>query len=84
MAKGDFVWDYEAAGQLFLKSSEIADVCEKEAERMTRATGMSYKSDVFTGKTRVNARGYQQGENGEESVCPKCGHSHPNCNCNAS
>lgn len=38
-----------------LKSAEIADVCEKQAARMTRATGVEYVADVYVGKTRVNA-----------------------------
>jgi hypothetical protein len=59
MAKNPFEWDYQAAGDLMLRSPEIAEVCEKEAERMTRATGIQYKSDVVYGKTRVNAAGYQ-------------------------
>lgn len=58
MAKTLFEWDHAAAGDLMLRSPEIAEVCEEEAERMTRATGMAYKSDVVMGKTRVNARGY--------------------------
>ena len=37
----------------------IADICEAQAARMTRATGMKYEADVHIGKTRVNARGYQ-------------------------
>lgn len=46
MAK-NFVWDYKAAGDLMLRSEEIAQVCEKEAQRMSRATGMTYS----TGRT---------------------------------
>lgn len=38
-----------------LKSSEIASVCESQAARMTRATGVEYVADVYVGKTRVNA-----------------------------
>lgn len=37
MAKTKFVWDYEAAGDLMLRSSEITGICEAEAEKMTRA-----------------------------------------------
>lgn len=44
-----------------LKSSEIANVCENEAARMTRATGVEYVPDVHFGRTRVNAGGYQKG-----------------------
>lgn len=38
-----------------LKSSEIANACEKQAARMTRATGVTYVADVYVGRTRVNA-----------------------------
>lgn len=74
----------ESAGiQALLKSPEIASICEAEASRMTRATGMKYVSDVVIGKTRVVAAGYKKladmDEN--ESICPKCGEWHPNCNC---
>ena len=62
MAKNQFEWDYQAAGDLMLRSPEIAAVCEKEAERMTRATGMPYQSDVMVGRTRVNARGRLKGK----------------------
>lgn len=41
--------------QALLKSSAIAQVCESQAARMTRATGMEYVPDVYTGRTRVNA-----------------------------
>ena len=61
MAKKDFEWDYEAAGNLMLRSQEIAAVCEAEASRMTLATGMDYVPDVYLGKTRMNAGGYQNG-----------------------
>lgn len=44
-----------------LKSDELAEVCEREAERMTRATGKWYKSDVRVGKFRVRAGGYDLG-----------------------
>lgn len=57
MARKNFEWDYQAAGDLMLRSPEIAEVCEKEAERMTRATGMPYRSDVRVLQTRVAARG---------------------------
>lgn len=38
-----------------LKSSEIANICEAQAARMTRATGVEYVADVYVGRTRVNA-----------------------------
>jgi len=66
MPKTLFEWDYQAAGDLMLRSPEIAEVCEKEAERMTRATGMSYQSDVMVGRTRVNARGRTKAEDSAE------------------
>ncbi len=51
----NFEWNYQAAGDLMLRSQEIASVCEAEAARMTRATGMAYKSDVRRGRNRVRA-----------------------------
>jgi len=47
--------------QELLKSKEIASVCEKEAEKMTRATGTDYVSDVVIGKTRVVVGAYKGG-----------------------
>ena len=44
MAK-DFKWDYKAAGDLMLRSEEIAEACEAAATKMTRATGMTYKTE---------------------------------------
>lgn len=71
-----------------MKSPEIVSVLESEARRRTEATGMTYKPDVYpNGKTRANAAGFQKGshktgtEDQDYPVCPKCGHSHPNCNC---
>ncbi len=43
-----------------LKSSEIASACEKEARKMTLATGMQYQADVYSGRNRVNAAGYEE------------------------
>lgn len=43
-----------------LKSQEIGNICEAQAARMTRATGVEYKADVYVGRTRVNA-GARQG-----------------------
>ena len=60
MANFKFEWDYKAAGNIFLRSEEIADFCEKQAERMTRATGVEYTADVKLGKRRVFARGYDR------------------------
>lgn len=55
MANGvEIVLDSAGVREL-LKSAEIADVCEAQAARMTRATGMQYVPDVHVGKTRVNA-----------------------------
>ena len=48
MAK-NFVWDYQAAGDLMLRSEEIQEICEDAAANMTRVTGMTY---IFqTGRT---------------------------------
>lgn len=44
-----------------LKSSEMASICEAQAAKMTRATGMEYVADVYIGRNRVNAGGYQNG-----------------------
>lgn len=55
MGKKSFEWDYAAAGNLMLRSKEIADICEAEAARMTRATGMEYIPDVRMGSQRVSA-----------------------------
>lgn len=44
-----------------LKSSEIASVCEAQAAKMTRAAGVKYVADVYTGRTRVNAAAVQKG-----------------------
>lgn len=38
-----------------LKSPAIASICEAQAARMTRTTGVEYVPDVYVGKTRVNA-----------------------------
>lgn len=65
MAKNDFEWDYSAAGNLMLKSSEISAICEAVARRMTNATGVDYVPDVYVGKTRVRAGGYQNGGDDE-------------------
>lgn len=47
MANDKFQWDYQEAGDLMLRSREIAEVCEQAAAKMTRSTGMTYK----TGRT---------------------------------
>lgn len=60
MAKKTFEWDYGAAGDLMLRSAEIASICESKAAQMTRATGMEYRPDVHMGSTRVNAGGFQK------------------------
>lgn len=66
-----------------LKSEEISGVCEKEAERMTKAAGFPYVSDVRKGWTRVIAGGYQKKKIDKDTdVCPKCNRAHPNCRCN--
>jgi hypothetical protein len=52
MAK-TFEWDYKAAGELLLKSEEIASVCEEAAAKMTRATGVTYKTGRTTQRVVV-------------------------------
>lgn len=83
MAKKDFEWDYSAAGNLMLRSSEISAICESEAARLTRATGVNYVPDVQMGRTRVRAGGFQKASEADmqRAVCPKCGEWHPRCNC---
>lgn len=54
MANIKVVLNSEAVQEL-LKSSEIAGICESEAERMTKASGLKYIPDIHVGKTRVNA-----------------------------
>lgn len=66
MAKFQFKWDYKAAGDLLLRSKEMADFCESEAAKMTQATGMDYEPDVYFGKSRVNAGAFK-GHDGNES-----------------
>ena len=61
----DFEWDYDAAGDLMLRSPEIAAICESEAARLTRATGMEYVPDVRMGNQRVSAAGYSEVKLGE-------------------
>lgn len=63
MAKTKFEWDYAAAGDLMLRSQEIAAVCDAEAERMTRATGVKYVSDVRRGNQRVIASARTSADN---------------------
>ena len=52
--------------QELLKSPEIASVCESEAQKMTQAAGVRYVADVYTGRTRVNARAIRRIENDRE------------------
>lgn len=61
MAKVTAKLDSEGVRAL-LKSPEIADFCEQNAARMTRATGVEYTADVHYGRSRVNAGGYQRKE----------------------
>jgi hypothetical protein len=52
----DFKIKLNSSGiQELLKSPEVASVCEAQAARMTRATGVPYVADVYYGRTRVNA-----------------------------
>ena len=48
--------------QELLKSQEIANVCEAEAQKMTEASGVKYVADVHIGRTRVNARAIRRGK----------------------
>lgn len=59
MANGVEIVLDSAGIQELLKSAEIADICEAQAAKMTRATGMKYVPDVHIGRTRVNAGGYR-------------------------
>ena len=56
----NFEWDYAAAGELLLKSSEIAEFCEEQAAKMTRATGVEYIPNVRVKGQRVRAGAYDQ------------------------
>lgn len=49
--------------QNLLKSAEISEVCEAQAQKMTQATGVKYVSDVYVGRTRVNAKGVRRANN---------------------
>ena len=53
--------------QELLKSEELADVCDGQARKMTQATGVKYVSDVYVGRTRVNARGIRRADNDRNS-----------------
>ena len=53
----NFVWHYDAAGEVFLKSKEIAEACENAAKRMTRATGMEYRFETGETSQRVIVEG---------------------------
>lgn len=48
--------------QAMLKSTELTEVCDREARRMTQATGMEYAADIYVGRFRVNAAGYREGD----------------------
>lgn len=61
MAKAvKFEWDYNSAGELLLRSPEIATICEEEAKKMTQATGVAYESKIRVGSQRVRAYGCDQ------------------------
>ena len=81
MAKVTIKMDYAEMNKL-RKSPEIASVCEAAAQKLTQATGVEYKPDIYTGKSRINAAGYKKATaKDKKKICPKCGHSHPNCRC---
>lgn len=52
-----FQWDYQTAGDLMLRSREIAEVCEQAAEKMTRSTGMTYKTGRTSQRVVVEPEG---------------------------
>lgn len=85
MAETVFEWDYDAAGDLMLRSDAIAAVCKAEAEKMTRATGVEYIPYVRMGSQRVIVKALKKAEGKEKGkrwkLCPKCGKYHPNCTC---
>ena len=84
MAK-TFEWDYAVAGDLLLRSPEIASFCEEQAARMTAATGMEYTTETRMGSQRVHVVAGEGKEKGAQwKVCPKCGRAHPNCDCEGS
>lgn len=61
MGKARVEIELDSAGiQELLKSSEISAVCEAQAQKMTQATGVKYVSDVYIGRTRVNAKGVRR------------------------
>lgn len=63
MAK-KFVWHYGPAGDVFLRSREIARECEAAAQKMTRATGMDYQFETGQTTQRVIVEG--KGEDEED------------------
>ena len=46
--------------QDLLKSSEIAAFSAATAHKITQAQGLKHVSDVYVGRTRVNARGVRR------------------------
>ena len=54
MASIDVKLNSEGVREL-LKSPEVAKLCESLAAKMSRATGVNYVPDVYTGRNRVNA-----------------------------
>lgn len=74
----DWVWDYESAGEILLRSAEITAICEEEAKKMTQATGVNYVFETKMGSKRVKVKA-KSGKRWRK--CPQCGKSHPNCNC---
>lgn len=47
-----------------LQSKEMENVCDQQAERMTRATGMRYSRDIQVGRYRVRAGGRRSRKGG--------------------
>jgi hypothetical protein len=57
MAKVRIELDSDGVREL-LQSPEMEKICDEQAERMTRATGMKYSRDIYTGRYRVRAGAY--------------------------
>ena len=53
----NFQWNYREAGDLMLRSGKIAEVCEQAAAKMTRSTGMTYKTGMTSQRVVVEPEG---------------------------
>lgn len=54
MSKTKIVLNYGGVRSL-LKSSEMMELCEKQAETIKNKCGKGYETNTYTGKSRVNA-----------------------------